>query len=42
VAQGVIPVASLAFVAAELLTLPDAWRKLTVSSQTPEIASHLS
>lgn len=42
VAQCVIPIASLAFVAAELLTLPDAWQKLTVSSQTPKIASRLS
>jgi TRAP-type C4-dicarboxylate transport system permease small subunit len=42
VAQCVIPIASLAFVAAELLTLPDAWKKLTVYRQTPEIASTLS
>lgn len=42
VAQCVIPVASIAFIAAELLTLPQAWAKLTVSSQKPEIASHLS
>jgi TRAP-type C4-dicarboxylate transport system permease small subunit len=42
VAQCVIPVASIAFIAAELLTLPQAWAKLTVSSQTPETASHLS
>jgi hypothetical protein len=42
VAQCVIPVASIAFIAAELLTLPQAWAKLTVSSQEPEIASHLS
>jgi TRAP-type C4-dicarboxylate transport system permease small subunit len=42
VAQCVIPIASVAFVAAELLTLSDAWKKLTMSSSTPEIASHLT
>lgn len=42
VAQSVIPIAAIAFVAAELVTLPQAWKKLTVASATPEIASHLS
>jgi TRAP-type C4-dicarboxylate transport system permease small subunit len=42
VAQCVIPIASIAFVAAELVTLPEAWKKLTVASSSPEAASHLT
>jgi TRAP-type C4-dicarboxylate transport system permease small subunit len=34
--QSVMPLASLAFVAAELLTLPDAWRKLNQPAPSPQ------
>jgi len=42
--QSVMPVASLAFVAAELLTLPQAWRKLHALPEPPQVvtdSSHL-
>jgi TRAP-type C4-dicarboxylate transport system permease small subunit len=41
-AQSAIPIASVAFVAAELLTLPQAWRRLMPASSDPATASHLT
>lgn len=44
VTQSIMPLASAAFVAAELLTLPDAWRKLAKPPLPPETSqsAHLS
>ena len=39
ITQSVIPLASLAFIAAELLTLPEAWRKLHRSPPAPGLAA---
>jgi TRAP-type C4-dicarboxylate transport system permease small subunit len=38
VTQSVMPLASLAFIAAELLTLPDAWRRLDRAPPAPSLA----
>lgn len=42
VTQSVIPLASLAFVAAELLTLPDAWIKLERPREAPDVVTESS
>ena len=42
VAQSVIPIAALAFVVAELVTLPMAWKKLEKSTPVPEGADYLT
>jgi TRAP-type C4-dicarboxylate transport system permease small subunit len=44
VTQAVIPIASAAFVIAELLTIPDAWRRLAAPtpSAAPLLSEHLS
>ncbi len=41
-AQAVIPVASVIFIVAELVTLPLAWKNLAEASSTPDTASHLT
>lgn len=42
VAQSVIPIASVLFVVAELVTLPAAWKKLSSSTDIVETADHLT
>lgn len=42
VAQSVIPIASVLFVVAELVTLPAAWRKLNSPDDGVEAADHLT
>ena len=42
VAQSVIPIASVLFVVAELVTLPSAWQKLNSPSDGVESADHLT
>lgn len=42
VAQSVIPIASVLFVVAELVTLPAAWKKLNSPSDLVETADHLT
>jgi TRAP-type C4-dicarboxylate transport system permease small subunit len=42
VTQSVIPLAALAFVAAELLTLPEAWHKLTAPPPAPDVVTESS
>ena len=42
VAQSVIPIASVLFVIAELVTLPMAWKKLEEASRGPETAEYLT
>jgi TRAP-type C4-dicarboxylate transport system permease small subunit len=40
--QSVMPIASLAYVAAELLTIPDAWRKLHTAPPAPTAVTESS
>jgi uncharacterized membrane protein len=42
VAQSVIPIASVLFVVAELVTLPMAWKKLQEVSRGAETAEYLT